>query len=144
MIRKEQNRVDHPQIKAAERLSKRNVRAMIKVVDDLENEIAKLVVSTAEFRRKSDLLMSVIGVGPKTAAACLAYIPELGSLTKGEAATIVGLAPHTQDSGSLEGQRHISCGRREVRASLYMVALSNDPGWRDVLDRVIGFLGRDP
>ncbi|WP_299593376.1 IS5 family transposase [uncultured Tateyamaria sp.] len=82
------------------------------------------VVASKEFRRKSDLLTSVVGVGPKTAAACLAYVPELGSLTKGQAAAIVGLAPHAQDSGTLKGHRRISGGRREVRASLYMAALS--------------------
>ncbi|WP_299553708.1 IS110 family transposase, partial [uncultured Tateyamaria sp.] len=124
MIRKEQNRLEHQQIKAVERSLKRHVRAMTKEVDELDAQIVKLVASTPEFRRKSDLLTSVVGVGPKTAAACLAYVPELGSLTKGEAAAIVGLAPHAQDSGTLKGHRRISGGRREVRASLYMAALS--------------------
>lgn len=70
------------------------------------------------------MLKSVVGVGPETAAACLAYVPELGSLTKGKAAAIVGLAPHAQDSGTLKGHRRISGGRREVRSTLYMAALS--------------------
>ncbi|MGH1329991.1 MAG: IS110 family transposase [Paracoccaceae bacterium] len=124
MIRKEQNRLEHPQIKAVERSLKRHVRSMTKEMGELDRMIERLVASTPEFRRRSDLLTSVIGVGPKTAAACLAYVPELGSLTKGEAAAIVGLAPHAQDSGTLKGHRRISGGRREVRASLYMAALS--------------------
>lgn len=45
-------------------------------------------------------------------------------MTKGEAAAIVGLAPHAQDSGTLKGHRRIFGGRREVAASLYMAALS--------------------
>lgn len=124
MIRKEQNRLEHPQIKTVERSLKRHIRAMSKEMDVLDAQIAELVASTPEFRRKSSLLTSVVGVGPKTAAACLAYVPELGSLTKGEAAAIVGLAPHAHDSGTLKGHRRISGGRREVRASLYMAALS--------------------
>ncbi len=124
MIRKEQNRLEHPHIKTVERSLKRHVRIMANEVKELDAQIAKLVTSTPEFRRKSDLLTSVVGVGPKTAAACLAYVPELGSLTKGQAAAIVGLAPHAQDSGTLKGHRRISGGRREVRASLYMAALS--------------------
>jgi len=124
MVRKEQNRLENPQIKAVERPLKRHVRAMNKEIKKLAAAIAKLVAATPEFRQKADLLISVIGVGPKTVAACLAYVPELGSLTKGEAAAIVGLAPHAQDSGTLKGHRRISGGRREVRASLYMAALT--------------------
>lgn len=124
IIRTEQNRLEHPQVKSVERSLKRHVRAMTKEIKELDGQIAKLIAATPEFRRKSDLLTSVIGVGPKTAAACLAYVPELGSLTKGEAAAIVGLAPHAQDSGTLKGHRRISGGRREVRASLYMAAMT--------------------
>lgn len=124
MIRTEQNRLEHPQIKTVELSLKRHVRTMTKEMNELDAQIVKLVGATPEFRRKSELLTSVIGVGPKTAAACLAYVPELGTLTKGEAAAIVGLAPHAQDSGAMKGHRQISGGRREVRASLYMAALS--------------------
>lgn len=124
MIRIEQNRLEHPQIKHVERSLKRHVRAMSNEIKELDTQIAALVAATPEFRQKSGLLTSVIGVGPKTAAACLAYLPELGSLTKGEAASIVGLAPHAQDSGTLKGRRRISGGRREVRSSLYMAALT--------------------
>lgn len=97
---------------------------MSKDTSELGTQIATLVAATPEFRRKSDRLTSVIGTDPKTAAACLACVPEPGSLTKGEAAAIAGLAPHAQDSGAMKGHRRISGGRREVRASLYMAALS--------------------
>ena len=138
-IRKEQNRLEHLQIKTVERSLKRHIRALTKEMNELDAQIEKLVADTPEFRHKSDLLTSVIGVGPKTAAACLAYVPELGSLTKGEAAAIVGLAPHAQDSGSLKGHRRISGGRREVRSSLYMAALSTlryDPAMKSFARRL--------
>jgi len=124
MIRVEQNRLEHPQTKTVQRSLKRHVRSMTKESKELDAEIVKLVAGTPELRRKAELLTSVIGVGPKTAAACLAYLPELGTLTKGEAAAIVGLAPHAKDSGTLKGHRRISGGRREVRSSLYMAALT--------------------
>ncbi|UWQ30032.1 transposase [Leisingera sp. M523] len=113
MIRKEQNRL----IRAVERSLKRHIRALTKDMNELDEQTGKLISSTPGFRSKSDLLKSVVGVGPKTAAACLAYVPELGSLTKGKAAAIVGLAPHAQDSGTLKGHRRISGGRHEVRST---------------------------
>ena len=49
---------------------------------------------------------------------CLAYVPELGSLTKGEAAAIVGLAPHAQDSGKTHSPHSArSRSRRKARAA---------------------------
>lgn len=65
IIRTEQNRLEHPQIKAVERSMKRHVRAMTKEMDELDSLIAKLIATTPEFRRKSDLLTSVVGVAPK-------------------------------------------------------------------------------
>ncbi|UWQ76931.1 IS110 family transposase [Leisingera sp. M658] len=124
MIRKEQNRLEHPQIRAVERSLKRHIRALTKDMNELDEQTGKLISSTPGFRSKSDLLKSVVGVGPETAAACLAYVPELGSLAKGKAAAIVGLAPQAQDSGTLKGHRRISGGRRDVRSTLYMAALS--------------------
>jgi len=99
----------------------------------LDARIAALISATPTFRHKSGLMQSIKGIGAATVAACLAYVPELGSLTKGEAAAIVGLAPHAQDSGKTQGQRRITGGRREVRANLYMAALSAlrwDPGMK--------------
>lgn len=125
MIRIEQNRIEHAQLEAVLLSLKRHVRVMTQELEELDAAIAKLIVATSEFRRKSELMQSIKGVGAKTAAACLAYVPELGTLTKGEAASIVGLAPHAQDSGKLQGHRRISGGRREVRANLYMAALSD-------------------
>lgn len=124
LIRIEQNRLEHPTIKSVQLSLKRHVRAMTKETAKLDARIAELVASTPDFRRKSELMRSIKGIGPKTASACLAYVPELGTLTKGEAASIVGLAPHAQDSGKFKGHRHISGGRKDVRASLYMAALS--------------------
>lgn len=38
------------------------------------------------------------------------------SMIRGQAAAIVGLAPHAQNSGTLQGHWRISGGRRQVRA----------------------------
>ena len=68
-------------------------------IKELDTQIAALVAATPEFRQKSGLLTSVIGVGPKTAAACLAYLPELGSLTKGRPLRLLVLRPMLRIQG---------------------------------------------
>lgn len=102
-----------------------NSATKIKKILRLYSKTTKLTLglhpnNTAAFRCKSELIQSIKGIGPETATACLAYDPELGTLTKGDAASIVGLAPHAQESGKFRGQRHISGSRKDVWASLYM------------------------
>ena len=87
-------------------------------------EIACLVASNDDWKRKAELLISVPGVGNTTAAALLADLPELGQLNRCQIASLVGLAPFNHDSGKLKGQRAIWGGRAAIRSSLYMAALS--------------------
>lgn len=134
-MRIEQNRLEHAVVKTVRLSLQRHVRSMTREMTGLDKQIAELVAATPAFKRKAELMQSIKGIGPKTASACLAYLPELGSLTKGEAATIVGLAPYAKDSGTYLGRRHVAGGRKDVRASLYMAALSalrSNPAIRDL------------
>jgi transposase len=66
----------------------------------------------------------VPGVGAATARALVAELPELGTLSRGQAAALVGVAPVNCDSGAQRGRRTIRGGRKAVRTALYMAALS--------------------
>src|SRR5207237_6453497 len=90
----------------------------------LDREIAKLVERDDDWRGKAQLLTSVPGVGPGTAAALLAGMPELGSLDRKQAAALAGLAPFADDSGTLRGRRRVRGGRADVRTALYMAAVT--------------------
>lgn len=123
ILRMEINRTEHavhPRIKASLARHLRLLRAERRA---LLAEIETLVQDTPELSHKATLMRSVKGVGPATVAACLAYLPELGTLSKAQAAGITGLAPHANDSGRHKGQRHIAGGRKAVRTSLYMAAM---------------------
>jgi transposase len=66
----------------------------------------------------------VPGVGPVSARTLLAELPELGSLTRRQAAALVGVAPFSRDSGTMRGRRAIWGGRAALRACLYMAAVA--------------------
>jgi transposase len=66
----------------------------------------------------------VPGVGPVSARTLLAELPELGSLTRRQAAALVGVAPFNRDSGRMRGKRAIWGGRAALRACLYMAAVA--------------------
>jgi transposase len=49
---------------------------------------------------------------------------ELGTLNRRKIATLVGLAPLNRDSGTMRGKRSTWGGRADVRAALYMAAVT--------------------
>ncbi|NVK15729.1 MAG: transposase [Rhodobacteraceae bacterium] len=90
--------------------------------------------ATPAFWRKSGLKQSTKGIGPKTAAACLAFVLQFESQMEGEAAPIAGLAAFVRDSGTVRGLRHVTGGRRNLPASLQMAALSEMPSHLAIRD----------
>ena len=89
--------------------------------------------SHPDLHQKVMLLTSIPGVGKRTALAMLVHMPELGSLTREEAASLAGLAPFDDDSAERSGQRHIWGGRHRLRRSLYAAALPAAFHWNPAL-----------
>src|SRR4051794_31113931 len=90
----------------------------------IERDLDAAVRESAAWRAKEELLRSVPGVGPVSARTLLAELPELGSLTRRQAAALVGVAPFSRDSGKMRGKRAIWGGRAALRACLYMAAVA--------------------
>jgi transposase len=95
-----------------------------KQIDDLDDNLKKLIRSTPAWRENDDLLQSVPGVGPVMSTIAVALVPELGRLNRKQIAALVGVAPLNNDSGATTGKRRTWGGRAAVRAVLYMAALS--------------------
>lgn len=117
------NQLEHLVDSVARRCLVEIVRAFDTRIARLEKEIANLIAHDPLLRVKIQKLGHVQGVGPTTAALLLAEMPELGSLSKTEAAALAGLAPRNRDSGQFRGQRHIGGGRHALRTGLWMPTL---------------------
>jgi transposase len=100
-----------------------HIRWLERRLTQATRDIGRLLKTTPAWRVEDDLLESVPGVGPNTAAVLIAELPELGRLTRQQIAALVGVAPFNRDSGSLSAPRHIWGGRTTVRGALYMAAL---------------------
>jgi transposase len=90
----------------------------------IERDLDTAVRESTAWRAREKLLRSVPGVGPVSARTLLAELPELGSLTRRQAAALVGVAPFSRDSGTMRGQRTVQGGRAALRACLYMAAVA--------------------
>lgn len=87
------------------------------------NKLIKTVLANQQAQQKATRLQQMDGIAQVAAATLMAELPELGSLTDSQIASLAGLAPHPYDSGPMRGQRHIQGGRKKVRRVLYMAAL---------------------
>ena len=86
------------------------------------------------------LICSVPGIADRTALALLIRMPELGRVSREEAAALAGLAPFDDDSGLRRGQRHIAGGRARLRRSLFAAALPASFRWNKALIALYGRL----
>jgi len=86
-------------------------------------DIAKHLRDHDDLAKRLDLVLSIPGIGERTALALIIRMPELGQISREEAAALAGLAPFDDDSGLHRGQRHIAGGRGRLRRSLFAAAL---------------------
>jgi len=100
-----------------------HIRWLERQLDDVTKGLADQIERSPIWRAKDDLLQSVPGVGPIVSAVLLAELPELGTLSHKQIATLAGVAPLARDSGTLRGKRMVWGGRAGVRTALYLAAL---------------------
>lgn len=93
-------------------------------IDRLEIDIQACIGLKPEWQERAEIIDSVPGVGPVTAATMVAELPELGQLNRQKIAALVGVAPFNKDSGPKKGKRRVFGGRSGVRRTLFMAALS--------------------
>lgn len=90
----------------------------------LEAELRACVKADPALDRLYAILTSIPGLGPVSAIALIADLPELGRASDKAIAALVGVAPMNWDSGASRGRRRIKGGRAPLRATLAMAALA--------------------
>jgi transposase len=109
-------------------------------LESLNDELDKTIKGSPLWREKDNLLRSTKGVGPVVSRTILGSLPELGKLNRKQIAALVGLAPFNNDSGRRSGKRSIWGGRADVRAVLYMAAVTAarcNPVLKDFYKRLV-------
>ena len=90
---------------------------------DKELRLRALIAQHPQLCADEAVLRGIKGVGPTVATTMLALMPELGSISGKQAASLAGVAPHPRQSGASDGYRRTKGGRAEVRPALFMAAL---------------------
>ena len=135
----EQSRLQHPRYAGLRASVRRMIRTFDREIAQLETRMAALVEQSEPLRKRRAVLESVKGVAQKTAWVLLAALPELGSLTRRQAASLAGCAPHARDSGQHRGYRRTGGGRTLVRRALFLAcwsAVRYNPALKPFYDRL--------
>lgn len=103
---------------------KAHIKWLEKRLEHINKDIDKEIQNSPVWRCKDDILQSMPGVGPSTAAVLISDLPELGKADPKKIAMLVGLAPLNRDSGQFKGRRRIWGGRSQLRRALYMGTLT--------------------
>jgi transposase len=109
-------------------------------ISAIEAEIKVLLKTAPDLARDEKVLAAIPGIGPTTAAALIALMPELGALGRRQAAALAGLAPHPRQSGASNAYRRTRGGRPLVKKAIFMAALNacqHNPQLRQTYQRLI-------
>lgn len=109
-------------------------------ITGIEADIQDLINRNPETAHTVATIEDIPGCGPVTAATLAALMPELGTMTRRQAASLAGLAPHPHQSGQRDGYRHTRGGRPEVKRALFMAAMAarnHNPTLRAVYQRLV-------
>lgn len=120
----EKNRYEHHSVPAVCKQAQKTIKFLDREITALEQLIAKEIASEETLRTHGERLRQVDGVGAIVAATLLAYMPELGKMSRNQAAAVLGVAPYACESGLFKGTRKIYGGRAALRSTVYMAALT--------------------
>jgi transposase len=113
------NWTEHEQPKAVQKAYQALLKEVARQQARLEALIADRIEQTEHFAQRAEIIQSVPGLAENSAAALLAFLPELGQVDRQAASALLGVAPFDDDSGKRRGHRHIQGGRRKLRCLLF-------------------------
>jgi transposase len=145
MLTAEKNRLSSAP-KAVRKEIRKHIEWLEARLKAMDGQISDAIQQNPVWREKDLILRSTPGVGPVLSVSLLAGVPELGRLNRQKLAALVGVAPLNRDSGMYRGTRKVWGGRAQVRAVLYMAAVSAsraNPVIREFYQRLVA-AGKKP
>jgi transposase len=118
----------------------RQIRSLERLKAKLAADLVRRIKAEPDLCERMRLVQSLPGIGAINAVSLVVRMPELGSMKRGQAASLLGVAPFDRDSGQYKGQRFIAGGRRRPRRLLYLAALAakrSDNGFKAFADRLL-------
>jgi transposase len=116
----EKNRLAALTVSRVRRSVQNVIRTLDREIRQADQDLGGAIRACPLWAAKDELLRSIPGIGPTVSRTLLAQMPELGTLSREQAAALAGVAPINRESGQYRGKRMIAGGRAVVRSMLYL------------------------
>ena len=123
-LHRERQQLEHYPLKTIKTIVERRIKTIEKEIKKIDVLLKKITEKSELLSIPCKLLTGTVGVGETSALALLVSMPEIGTLSRNQAAALAGVAPMNRDSGKMRGHRTIHGGRKDIRQAIYMAALS--------------------
>lgn len=124
MLVAEKNRLQSPVLN----VTKTSLDIVIEVISEqlktITDKINSLIETDKALSIKKEIIKTVPGIGDIVANELLVMLPELGSLDRRKIASLAGLAPRANDSGTFSGYRKTGHGRNLIKPVLFLAAMA--------------------
>lgn len=124
MLVAEKNRIQSPGANLIKKSCKKLIDFITAQIGEITEKINALISDNQELKQKKEILKSIPGIGDIVANDLLILLPEIGSLNRRQIASLAGLAPRSNDSGTLKGYRRTAPGRNIVKPILFIAAMA--------------------
>ncbi len=140
LLTQEKNRLATTHDKDMQKLVRKTITFLERQMKTVKTALTKIIEQDKQTQKTAQIISSVPGLGPATAATLISEPPELGKLNRQQIARLIGVAPTNRDSGTLRGKRTTGGGRVDVRNALYMptiVAKKYNPKIKSFYERLL-------
>lgn len=119
------NQLESAQCNSIRKEIKKIIRSIEKRIAELEVKLKSKIANNAESSENKERLISIKGIGEKTADRLIAYLPDVTQFKNAKQfAAYAGLCPRQFQSGQHSGKSRLSkYGDSRLRKTLYMPAL---------------------
>lgn len=124
MIVAEKNRLKSPGCQLVKKSCQQMLKTAEKQVELIDKEMQDLIEDDPTLKAKHKIIQTVPGIGKVISRELLILLPELGNLDRRKIASLCGLAPRANDSGTYQGYRRTNKGRKDVKPILFIAAMA--------------------
>jgi transposase len=124
MLVAEKNRKQAPRTSFTQESIKKLIVVIEEEISEITSRINEIVNADENLKIRKEVLTEIPGIGDIISNQLIAMMPELGTISKKQAASLAGLAPRSNDSGIYSGYRSTGYGREGIKPLLFLAAMA--------------------
>ena len=142
MLVAEKNRRQAPRVNVIKSSCNTLIQVLTEQLTSINQAIDELIAEDEKLAEKQKILQTVPGIGKIVSSELLAMMPELGTMSRRQAASLAGLAPKANDSGKFRGYRRVAAGRNHIKPMLFLAAMAARNSNTDLKEFYNGLIAR--